>query len=518
MKIITKNLFKMKYIKYLFLILFTVSCEVDLDETPPFLDDTMYSDPQSAQGARDGLYQALTTYNTQERRIFVVNGHSGLLVTGKGGNRLNSADNSTLFKLDAGYHGDVSALWGGLYQAISRTNSAIINTPTVTSPSTDDEKTLNDVAGHAYLVRAWSYFSLVRLWGEIPLWLELPSSGNTSKALSSQAEVYTQIVSDAKRASELLNGAAGTGYPRQYAANMLLAKVYMTMATNSNLGTGTWQMAYDEAKKVYGQYSLVADYGSLFTSTTENTSESIFELQISETATNSQMGRNFSPWKWKKGFHFGWLRVNAFFHDYHAKTYGVEDKRYASTYLSSYSRADNGKPVKVYPGNPGRGRFAASHPYLFKFAEKDTSHAAQFNSQNIIIYRYADLLLMLAEISNELGNGEAMTYLQPVLDRAGVTARPEYSEGQAAFRNAIMDEYKFELLGEGEDAHNNRRRGYQYFLDHTITPHNSSIGTKVWKGNKKYAADRDMIYETDETKIMKLKIPISELNTNDLID
>jgi hypothetical protein len=186
--------------------------------------------------------------------------------------------------------------------------------------------------------------------------------------------------------------------------------------------------------------------------------------------------------------------------------------------LSSYSRADNGKPVKVYPGNPGRGRFAASHPYLFKFAEKNTSHAAQFNSQNIIIYRYADLLLMLAEISNELGNGEAMTYLQPVLDRAGVTARPEYSEGQAAFRNAIMDEYKFELLGEGEDAHNNRRRGYQYFLDHTITPHNSSIGTKVWKGNKKYAADRDMIYETDETKIMKLKIPISELNTNDLID
>ena len=170
----------MKYIKYLFLILFIVSCEVDLDETPPFLDDTMYSDPQSAQGARDGLYQALTTYDSQERRIFVVNGHSGLLVTGKGGNRLNSADNSTLFKLDAGYHGDVSALWGGLYQAISRTNSAIISTPTVVSPSTDDEKILNDVAGHAYLVRAWSYFSLVRLWGEIPLWLELPSSENTS--------------------------------------------------------------------------------------------------------------------------------------------------------------------------------------------------------------------------------------------------------------------------------------------------------------------------------------------------
>ena len=59
---------------------------------------------------------------------------------------------------------------------------------------------------------------------------------------------------------------------------------------------------------------------------------------------------------------------------------------------------------------------------------------------------------MLAEISNELGNGQEMTYLQPVLDRAGVSIRPEFSQGQSAFRDAIMDEYKFELIGEGEDT------------------------------------------------------------------
>ncbi len=508
----------MKYLKYLLLFLIVVSCDYDLDENPPFLEDTMYSDPGAAQGARDGFYEALTTYEVQEKRIFVVNGLSGLMVTGKGGNRLNSADNSTLFKLDPGYHGDVSDLWFGLYRAIARTNTAIIKIPTVSNPVSATEKSLNDVAGHAHLVRAWSYFSLVRMWGEIPLWLEMASEGNTSKAKSTEAEVYSQIVEDVKKASELLNGDAGVGYPKQYAANMLLAKVYMTMASNPNLGSGTWQMAYDEAKKAYGKYTLVSDYSTLFTDSTENTSESIFELQISESATNSQMGRNFSPWKWKKGFHFGWLRVNAFFHDYHAKTYGITDKRYDATYLSSYFRADNGRPVKVYPANPGRGRFGAAHPYLFKFAEKDTNHAAQFNSQNIIVYRYAELLLMLAEISNELGNGEEMTYLQPVLDRAGVNARAEYSAGKDSFRNAIMDEYKFELLGEGEDSHNNRRRGYQYFMDHTITPHNSSIGQKVWKGSKKYAANRDMVYETDQTKIMKLKIPVNEINSNDLIN
>ena len=110
--------------------------------------------------------------------------------------------------------------------------------------------------------------------------------------------------------------------------------------------------------------------------------------------------------------------------------------------MSDYTRADNGKPVKVYPANTTRNRFGNSHPYLFKFTEKDKNHTNQFNSQNIVVYRYAELLLMLSEISNELGNGQEMTYLQPVLYRAGVTDRNEYSDVKAYFRDAIMDEYK----------------------------------------------------------------------------
>ena len=86
----------MKYIK-LFLILpliFFVSC--DLDESPPFLDATLYQDVQSAEAARDGIYQALTGYNTQERRLFIENLYSGIMFTRKGGARVTSRDMSTL--------------------------------------------------------------------------------------------------------------------------------------------------------------------------------------------------------------------------------------------------------------------------------------------------------------------------------------------------------------------------------------------------------------------------------------
>ena len=116
-----------------------------------------------------------------------------MLITGKGGNRINSKDNTSLFTLTPGYHMDLQALWQGLYQTISRSNGAIKAIKTTTNPTASKDKSFNDVAGHAYFARAWSYFSLVRLWGDIPLWLELPSSGNTNKAKSTAAEVLSLI-------------------------------------------------------------------------------------------------------------------------------------------------------------------------------------------------------------------------------------------------------------------------------------------------------------------------------------
>ena len=271
-------------------------------------------------------------------------------------------------------------------------------------------------------------------------------------------------------------------------------------------------MAYDEAVKVYGKHSLVANFGDLFDSRKpENTAESIFELQISEAANNSQMGRNYTPFKFKTGMHFGWFSVMASVYDYHVATY-PDDTRIDGTYLTMWNRADNGNPVKVYP-NRSRNNFRNAHPYFKKFAEKEPSHANQFNDQNIIIYRYAELLLMLAEISNELGlDTEKMTYLNEVLDRAGVTARSEYAQGKEAFRDAIMDEYKFEVLGEGEDFHHNRRRGFNYFLTNTIKRHNDLIGTAH------YVSNRDLTLSEDESQVMKIPLSKLEIDTNEYID
>ena len=486
----------------------------DLEEDPIFLDaEATYADLQVARGALDGIYQQLSSYMAMEQRIFVLNGFSGLFVTKKNGNSNNNVNNINLFSLKPTYDRDSQNMWQGMYAAIGRCNGAIANITTYDSPTEASELGFNDIAGQAYFVRAWSYLNLVRLWEDIPLWLELPDSDNLAKPKTLAKDVYAQIILDAQMAAGLINGNTGAGYPKQYAANMLLTKVYMTLATNPSLRADGiseaqyWQMAYDEAILAYGQYSLVADYSSLFTDEFENSTESIFELQLAQDAANSQMGRNFTPFKYKLGQHFGWLQVSADVLLDHMATY-PDDPRIDGSYIYEYNRADNGNLIQHYPAITNRTPFTKGHPFLFKFVEKDTQHSNQFGDQNLIIYRYADLLLMLAEISNELQNDQQLGYVTEVLDRVGMS-NDAYLGGQSSFRDAIMNEYRYELIGEGEDAHNNRRRGFDYFLTNTINKHNN---------NPIFSPNVDLTLSTDPNQVMKLPIPLTEINTNILID
>jgi len=511
--------FHYKHITMLVCLLFTsslllVSC--NLEEDPPFLDSTMYNNPQSAEAARDGIYAAYATYNNQEQRMFVENGFSGLMVTRRGGNKLTSVWMNNVMKLNPTENVDTQNTWIGLYRLVSRSNAAISNASYDATSTETDQIRINDVAGHAFFSRAWAYFSLTRLWGDVPVWTGLPDSNNTHKAKSPSKKVYQQIIADATEAKALLNGSAGLGFPKAHAARMLLAKVYMLLATNPSLQADGmsemdyWNMAYQEAKVVYdsGDFALVSDYASLFDGSNENSTESIFELQIAQDAANSQMGRNYTPWKYKAGQAFGWFGVSADVYDYHVAHY-PDDPRLDATFLHEYTRADNGGTVRTYPSNPGRSAFGNAHPYLFKHAEKDKTHTNQFNSQNLIVYRYADLILMLSEISNELQNGEALGYVTEVLDRVGQTPHAGYMGDQASFRDAIMDEYRFELLGEGLDSYNNRRRGYAYFLENTINRHNN---------NPNFKASVDVLLNDVESEVMHLNIPLIEINNNELIN
>jgi hypothetical protein len=129
---------------------------------------------------------------------------------------------------------------------------------------------------------------------------------------------------------------------------------------------------------------------------------------------------------------------------------------------------------------------------------------------NFVVFRYADLLLMLAEIENELnGPDAAYVYVNEVLGRArGTGAAPADWAGlsQVQFRHDIMFEYRFELLGEGHEWFNDRRRGYDYFKTNVIDLHNSHP-------DYDFSKQRD-VELPDNSRNILMPIPITEITAN----
>ncbi|HHC79251.1 MAG TPA: RagB/SusD family nutrient uptake outer membrane protein [Flavobacteriia bacterium] len=503
---------KFKYMKNIFKLLAVIittsiiyiSC--DLNEDPPFLSsENVFATVEGADVALNGVFEAFAGFNYYSADFHhATDFTSGLFVSGKRTDRSNIAALSPLSSQNY-----PTNLWRQMYVAISRCNDIIANIPT---DSQDAE--LNNILGMAYFLRAHTYFNLVRLYGGVPLHTEPASSATLHKPRASVEEVYNLIIADAEKAKTLMLDAAAqkNGRPGKLAANMLLAKVYMQLAGNDN-ASANWQKAYDEAIQVFGQYSLVPNYGDLWSSiaTANNNSESIFEIQFNE-ENNSRLTRLFTPNNAFAGRGWQRIRPNPETIDMHTDKY-PDDPRIAFTFISTYDKFPSGV-IKVYP-DANRSNFNKGFPYLYKYFIKDQSATTDANNFNYIQYRYADLLLMLAEIENELnGPDNAYQYVNEVLARArnsGDSAvEPADWSGlaQDEFRAAIMREYQYELLGEGHDWFVGRRRGYNFFKTNYIDVHN----TRIAIDNKNY----DIEYPDDQ-KAMLLPIPSVEINSNQQI-
>ena len=506
----------MTIFKKILIILFTglIITSCSLEEEPTFLSqEDAYSNIPNASATLNAVYKTLSEHHGFGYDIiYSTYGSSGYWVSGIQ-NSNQATDNRYLCSLkpqpSATYNENP---WEFLYRAIDRANNFIAKVEVRDEINKPEDRLWNDMVGEAYFLRAFSYFYIVRMWGEAPLRLEPSNLDNIHKPKSTTEEIYTQIIADAEKAKELMYPVPSNreGFPAKEAANMLLAKVYMTMATTDDDvpikdANECWQKAYDEAKQVYGKYSLLDDYRKLWTETDgNNCSESIFEFQYNQAAP-SNVGRVFTASKAVLANTWGRLRINAELVDAHLAAYPDDTTRYMHTFVSYFIKLNTMKPQKVYPVNTKRNSFGNAFPYLYKYWIQDKSNVTGYTNKNFIVFRYAELLLMLAEISNELQNGEEMTYLTEVLDRVGLTPRDKYSQGQEAFREAIWEEYNFELLGEGVDWFNNRKRGYQWFKTHVIDVHNN------WE---KFNPNVDVTLCDDPDVVMHLPMPTSEINTN----
>jgi len=350
--------------------------------------------------------------------------------------------------------------WQQLYKSISRANNIISR---VNEEGIPDTTTRNSLVGQAYFLRAFDYWYLVNLYGNVPLITELPDLNELQVDQASSDAVWAQIISDLEMAETLLPATwdgSNAGRPTSGAATALKGKSYLYQ--------GDWANAAAALNSLVGMYSLLpaAQYGDNFSTTNENNQESIFELQF--------LGQDTFVW----GTDIPGTGTMGNFHiDYAPPAKSPDRSHVVNSWLKDLFEA-NGDEVRRnetlaydYPGSTGYGgtdfltdfaddimvaNDAGMEPiFSRKYAGLDlgTRDQVDFLGTNVgnnwRIIRYADVLLMLAEALNESGStGTAVGFVNEVRTRAGI-ADLDAMISQDDLRTAIIDERAMELAGEG---------------------------------------------------------------------
>ncbi|MCC5905280.1 MAG: RagB/SusD family nutrient uptake outer membrane protein [Balneolaceae bacterium] len=397
-------------------------------------------------------------YNSQEDIELAVNAaYASLQNGGSYGHRLVTipemrSDNTTLSWMEGDFETSsivefgmttsnerIATIWDSAYRSILMCNIVLDRVNNIDL----NEDLKNQYIREVKFLRALQHFNLVRLFGDVPLIVDVIQSPEESYEIgrTSVDEVYNQIVEDLIEAAQLplvYSNERDIGRVTGGAAKALLGKVYLTHH-NFNEAAEVLKEVIDS-----GVYNLMPDYADLWDPRNGNNMESIFEVQFKKggTGTGSIYANQFAP------------RFSAPY----TVSVGSAGGQNSPTQdlIDAYEENDLRKYASMSDGFiDGDGEFVAEY-WVVKFF--DEPFQPNDSDNNWPVLRYADVLLMYAEALNEISfvpNGEAFDKLNLIRDRAGLAAKtsdntnPDFQVGdQEAFRVAIEQERRVELAFE----------------------------------------------------------------------
>ena len=348
--------------------------------------------------------------------------------------------------------GALSGVYTNNYNGLQRANTVLARTGTGGADFAGREALQNQIRGEALFFRAFYYFNLVRVFGDVPLFTaETNSIPDAQQARAPTAEVYARIKADLDEAIPLLPVTyTGVGSGQEFgrvtqgAARTLYAYVHLTLQEWDAVLAVTDPIAGYSLRPLYGDnfYGLPRTTGASSGPSTagENKVESIFEVQYTALGTGpkSQIRVSYAP----SGVRDGQAQIlptDAMYDGSLAGSAGpnglvqafeAADKRGLVT-LSKYGRTTT--LTRAYPG---------AEFFVLKWYSDVPNNATSYN---IPLYRYADVLLMRAEALAELGRGgEALAIVNgQIRQRAGVGPTTETDAVQAV-RLERRREFAFE--------------------------------------------------------------------------
>jgi hypothetical protein len=360
--------------------------------------------------------------------------------------------------------------WRPLYGVIFSCNSAIEG---LNASNTLTASVKQQLLGEAIFLRAFHFFYLVNLWGDVPLVLGTDPQENNNLSRSSKDKVYDQIIADLKNAEELLsNNFLGSDLltstlervrPTKWAATALLARVY--------LYKGEWAKAEDRATALINNLGLFGPLPPLNNAFLKNSKEAIWQIQPTDVNFNTTEAQTFCLTSFGPNTSSNPVYLN-------------------NNFLSSFEPGDQ----RAVPGNWTNsitvGGTTYYFPFKYKLYQKLTTPVTSPGglSEYFMVLRLGEQFLIRSEARAKLNNlSGAISDLDSIRKRAGLPLISVTNPGisQSALVDKILHERQVELFAEwGHRWLDLKRSGKVDEVMGIVTPQKS--GGAPWKSYQQW--------------------------------
>lgn len=237
----------------LVLLLGLSSCEKSLDADIPvgkFVSSGVFQDKDLAEAAVRGIYASMVNFFVSVRPFQASLATTLSLSSDEYVLGAYNANQTLIFENNLAPEMDiVGSIWNAYYNSILQCNMIIENATGSTALAPDFQKS---IIAEARFIRAFNFFYLTNIYGDVPMHLTSDYAQNALRATSAPADIYKQMIEDLLYAQDNLTGnsttAGSRSRPSKWSATALLARVYLYQKN--------WAAAEQAASAVIGQSSI----------------------------------------------------------------------------------------------------------------------------------------------------------------------------------------------------------------------------------------------------------------------